>query len=310
MPDPAGFPPEVLTAGVATVDGCAVLSRVKAFLTQQAVVSTLEHTVRDGSGVPVDLSAYAGRESLGPHDSFVSSGPTGAVYLRCKELVAAVPDLNPIIQSEGVFWEPSSGVVRCPLTADMVTRPGVYRLSFGIFSPNGLLVRADSALLSVEPSLWSNDPQDPTHLLGPPTLGELRMTIRDSAGRENLLLQDHEFGDDQIVDALVRPVRFFNEQPPPLRPFDTRDFPYREMWRKATVGYLFSTAASGYRRNQLPYQAGGISVDDQNKEQQYLAAAQAIDAEWRQFVLAKKIEINGKLWMGSFGSSYGSGYIL
>lgn len=288
---PDGFPPEVLTAEAGTVENCPALPRVRAFVASQGVTASLLFVARDAGGTPVSLSAYAAG---------------GSVSLRCKEAAVPSPSCDdPVLESDGAFGDPASGQLYGELTPGMVAAPGVYQLSFGVFDAGGRLAKVFPALLSVEPTLFGDPSVAPG---GCPSLGEIRMALRDSAPNENLLLREHEFGDDQIVQALVRPVRYFNEQPPPLRPFSTRDFPFREMWLRAVCGRLYEVAAAGYRRNQLAYQAGGVSVDDQNKEQQYLAAAQAIDAEWRQFVFDKKLQMNHALFSGYVDSPYGWGH--
>lgn len=303
MPDPAQFPAEVVTAGVATVDGCPVLGRTKAFLVDQGTAVTLEHAVTGRDGRPVDLSRYAGPNDSFDGVSYSSQTPGGSVKLRVSG-VDVSPHRSCVREFEGVFWLPASGVVRAPLDVTLTGRAGLYQLSWGVFGLDGNLGRVSTALLSVEPTLFGSDL---SRASGPPSLAEIRTAVRDSAPGENLLLQTQEFGDDQIVEAVVRPLRYFNEQPPPIRPFTAADFPFREMWLRATAARLYDMAAAGYRRNQLPYQAGGVAVDDQNKEQPYLAAAQALEAEWQQFVRDKKLQINHAAWTGSVGSFYGTG---
>jgi hypothetical protein len=68
--------------------------------------------------------------------------------------------------------------------------------------------------------------------------------------------------------------------------------------------YLFDIAANHYRRNQLAYSAGGMSIDDKNKEQQYIAASSRMLQMFQENVKAKKIEINIAAFSGSLGSPY------
>lgn len=288
MPLPEGYPPEVIEPQAGTADGCPALGRVRAYVADQGVAATLRHAVRGRDGRPADLSAYAG----------------GSAVLRLRDLAVSASAQNPVVEVAGSVEDAAAGTVLAPLRAAQVARPGLYQLSFGVLDAGGALVKASAALLSVEPTLFGGGDDGPGVRLGPPSIGEVRMAVRDSAPNENLLLRDLEFGDDQIANAVVRPLRFWNEQPPPLEPFDTTNFPFREMWLRAVVAVLYETAAAGYRRNHLPYQAGGVAVDDQAKEKDYLAASQALWAEWREFVLAKKLEINHALFCGTVGSPY------
>ena len=45
----------VITPGIPAMDGCPVLTRIKAFICQEGVNVTLEQTFRDRTGNPVDL---------------------------------------------------------------------------------------------------------------------------------------------------------------------------------------------------------------------------------------------------------------
>ena len=67
---------------------------------------------------------------------------------------------------------------------------------------------------------------------------------------------------------------------------------------------MLETAAHNYRRNQLAYSAGGISVDDKNKEQAYSAASARLMQRFQDMTRAKKIEVNISLFSGSIGSPY------
>jgi hypothetical protein len=65
-------------------------------------------------------------------------------------------------------------------------------------------------------------------------------------------------------------------------------------------------AEAWYRRNRLGTSAGGISIDPENKEREYLRAYQVLVGEWREWMKLKKVEINAAAFSGSVGSTYGS----
>ena len=167
------------------------------------------------------------------------------------------------------------------------------------------IVATDMSLMWIERSLFVDPMVDDTFHKGPPGVQNLRMALLDFP-ESNLLLDDYEFKIDQLMHALTWPVTTWNSTPPPLRPaLDTRDFPFRNEWTQATCGILFRHAAHGYRRNHLPYSAGGVSVDDHNKETQYLQASELVLSEYKDFVRYKKLEINTSLCTGSVNSIYG-----
>jgi len=141
--------------------------------------------------------------------------------------------------------------------------------------------------------------------VGPPTLEEIRLSIRDNSGADNVLLDDVEFDSAEIIQSVMRPLQYWNEIPPPLNPLlTTKNFPFRELWLQGIQAYLFDIAANHYRRNQLAYSAGGMAIDDKNKEQQYVAASNRMLQMFQDNVKAKKIEINIAAFSGAIGSPY------
>lgn len=292
----------VITADVPVLEGCPLLSRLKLFVTQLGVVPTIEHTVRDRQGTPLDLSSLF-------DDASESEGTTASdqLYVRSKELVAPASSSNTVYQAAGTVVDAAAGLVRFTLESDAVRAAGVYQLSISLHDAAGNRIYVDNPLMLVERSLFPLDlsvaqPYDQ----GPPTLQEIRQSLMDSGAGDNLLLDNVEFSDDQIAYAFARPVRQWNDTPPPLRPsLDTRSYPFLEPWTRAICGHLLLTAAHNYRRNHLPYSAGGMSIDDKNKETQYLRAGKDLLDEYSQFVQYKKVEINTALFTGSVHSIYG-----
>jgi hypothetical protein len=131
--------------------------------------------------------------------------------------------------------------------------------------------------------------------------------MRDSSPDENFLLQELEFDDSEILHAIVKPVEEWNQTPPQLagHSYDTHTFPFRHWWLQGIQGWLLHFAAHSYRRNRFPYQAAGVSVDDQAKERPYLEASQLLLAEYRQWLLRKKVELNANGAYGDVNSPYG-----
>jgi hypothetical protein len=89
--------------------------------------------------------------------------------------------------------------------------------------------------------------------------------------------------------------------------FDTRNYCIRHKWLQYIAGHLFLTAAHRFRRNHLPYQAGGIAIDDQNKFQLYDQIGMMLTQEYKEWVKQKKVQINCQLAITSQGSAYGGG---
>jgi hypothetical protein len=181
---------------------------------------------------------------------------------------------------------------------------GIYRLTWAILDSNDRPGIVNNALLAVERSLFGDRPE---YNEGPPTLQDIQMALMDSSGEENLLLDRVEFTADQMAQAIGRPISYWNEVPPPIRPsLNTTNFPFRENWLRGIVGNLLVTAAHNYSRNHLAYSAGGIAIDDQNKSQEYLRLGMQMLKDYETWVTVKKIEINTQLCCGYVTSIYGT----
>jgi len=275
--------PVVIQAGIPLIENCPVFTRIKCFVTQQGIIPTIEHVFRDDLGNPRDLTEVLPEDSQGD----------AVVEARIKEAVAPISGTNPLYRITGKATDLANGVVRATVTLNAIPMSGIYSMDIGIKTVAGELVAVDSVLLWVEPSLFVTGLQPADQ--GPPTLIDFRMELQDSCRSENLLLDGLEFGSEQFAHALCKPIEYWNAQPPPIRPRrDTRNFPYREAWMSAAMGHLFEFSANNYRRNHLSYQAGGVTIDDKNKEQQYLAASERMLNEWKMFVASTKMAINAK----------------
>lgn len=299
---------DVIRAGIPRNDDCPVLTRVSAYIVQQGTAPILEHVFRKTNGNQVDLSKYLA-SAVSESVSASEAAPTGSVALRVKEWTAEGRSrrTNPIWTIDGYAEDASRGLLRAQLGRSITERPGIYELSWGIQDSDEHLISASQAMMSVERTLFPEF--DATNGLrgGPITLGEIRTSLVDSGRADNLLLDDVEFSDIQLFQAMVAPVREWNEMPPPISTFTTRDFPYKGAWLKAILGHLHLMAAASYRRNFLNVTAGGLNVPDKNKEREYLAEGMRLTTEYTEWVKVKKIELNMKLVSGSTLSDYSRG---
>jgi hypothetical protein len=292
----------VVRAGVPTVDDCPVLTRMRAFIVDQGVEATLEHVILNRAGNPVNLTPLFG----GADSSISDSEPTGTIVLRVKEALGrgANPERNPIWEVTGSCLTPESGVVRADLDEKIVAKSGVYQLSWGVQNLDGKTVLVNNSILSVERSLFASVGEIEKDA-GPLTIQALRVYLRDSHPNENMRLDNVEFGDEEILNAILRPVEYYNEQPPPIGRFTTRNFPSRYQWSQAAISVLYEMAAHWYRRNKQQIQAGGMADDDLNRDQGYDGKSQALWADFKDWVIRDKVMRNSRLVAGSIGSVYG-----
>jgi len=300
----------VVTAGIPEIDDCPIFGRLNVFAVRQGVCETLQHVFRNPDGSPIDLSAVdrscedveISEESAGSAES--PAPRTYNIKVRIKEAVSNAGARNPLNEVEADVFIASEGVVQARPPVSMIPDAGIYNLSWGVLDEMDKPILVDETLLAVERSLWTQNPTDTYHTQGPPTLKEIRMALMDSSAAENILLDRVEFDTDQIIYSICHPVEYWNEVPPPVARRDTRNFDWKDHWQHAIVGHLLEIAAHNYRRNHLPYGAGGLSIDDKNKEQEYFRAGKEMLDEWQKWVLRKKVEINARMMVGSIGSSY------
>mgnify|MGYP003344969451 FL=1 len=112
---------------------------------------------------------------------------------------------------------------------------------------NVCVVLRNTFYLAVERGIFGMPERE---FLGPPSLAEVRLHIRDFP-ENNLLLDDYEFDEAEVYMAAERCVMYFNEISPPIQQrFTTKNFPFRYHWLEGIVYYLFITAADWHRRNK------------------------------------------------------------
>lgn len=292
------------------VDGCPVLPKIQCHEVQMAQNAQLLWNFKTPQGEYVNLNdciSGCSYSSQSQGDTFdlidtPSCGPT----LRMRELSGVDPSKDKIIPINVTIVDAARGLVRSdPLPASLVRYPGVYLEEWAFFDTNANMLFSNQCCTFVRRGLFGVNSDPNLRNLGPPTLEEIRLSMRDNAPADNMLLDDVEFDAAEISQAVLRPIQYWNETPPPIRPLlTTKTFPFREMWLLGIHAYLFDMAANHYRRNQLSYSAGGVAIDDKNKEPQYRAASQQLQQQFREMLRAKKIEINISLFSGTLGSPY------
>lgn len=282
----------VLSAAVSQVNGQPVLGRMQAIAVSQGQCATLEWHMHDKDGVPVSLAAC--------------DETPFKVVLRIKEQLAWGNAQQPL-EVDATIVSAATGKVSATLTSGMVDTPGIYYAEFALInvpaqtSNKPCVVFSNTFQLIINRSTFNMTEQPG----GPPSIAEVRLHLRDSSPNESFLLDRLMFDDAEIALAITRPVQYWNEVPPPLdRIYNTQNFPFRYHWLEGICANLFLMVAEQYRRNQFNYSAGGLAVDDQNKEASYERAGQTRWQAYREWVRGTKASINLESCWGEVTSNY------
>ncbi len=273
--------------------------------------ATISYTMRDRDGVPVDLRNCVCQPdgSLSLSESEDDCPCPYKLVFRLAEFLSAGRGTQFPVE----ITDAENGGVAVNLTPADTNTPGVYFGEFALIEcddeinteiDDSVVVFSNKIYVIVGRNLWNNQTRC-YGAAGPPNMSEVRLHLRDTSADESYLLDNVAFSDEEIAQAIYLPIQYWNEIPPPIGYHTTATFPYRYHWLMAIAGYLFLTVAEQQRRNNLTYAAGGVQVNDQNREPNYEQAAQRRLDEWKAFVRAKKAEINLSNAYGGIGSDYG-----
>lgn len=293
---------ELIEPGVKLIDGCPSATRDQVYSVDIGTTVNLKFTAKDQNGRPYDLSPF-----FPPSESTSASASANAAGYRmiAKLQEAAYPERQscPRDVSIGMIEiDASSGQFKIPFDSeDLEIAPGVYRLQVGL-ELEGKRRRIWNGLVLCESSLFVDQADERRKYPGPPLESEVRAFLRDAGPDDNRLLGTVEFSQDELLNAYIGPIREFNECVPVFRDllFDTRIFPWRDAWLKAIAGRLYKTASLSRIRNDVPFQAVGMSVNDQGNWQAYLKLAEDWNKEFQSFVHTTKTSISQRRGYGQF----------
>jgi len=298
-----------------------LLRKMRAVVVRQTSRVFLRFTIVGPDGNPVDLTDYGivsgtGLEFLEAAQSSSSSSisssssaglpdlaSTAHVKVRFRE--AIIPTST--FEVTAAVIDASAGLVMCEVPLSLTTSgmvadtPGIYIAEAGIIDDNASLIYTDTLYVFVESSGW--DISDASHK-GPPSMDDLRLSIRDNDFFENELIENYGFGTVELCHAAIRAVRFWNDQPPPIARFSTTSFPFREIWMIGIQLFIFDMAEEWYRRNHFKQSAGGVTIDDMNRHREYKEAWKERFQRFKQLVMHRKASINMSRGYGSFTSGY------
>jgi len=272
----------------------------------QDTAGAVDVALRDRNGDPYDLTGKTVRFIAKEWPTF------SALYI---DTVAVVGDAT-------------EGIVRLALTETELCNAGLFLGEFILYpeapSSSSSESSASSSSAAPEPVFRSGAlARIPCYLEvrenlerldsgpnSPLTIAEVRLAIRDKCREDNFLLDNVEFTDTEIAWAIRRPIEYWNEVPPPLRPgYTPGTFPYRYYWLYGIIGELLSIATTGLSRNTQVYSAAGLSFDEKARVTLYREAAERYLKDYREWVRQQKRALNlglayGSVSIPSFGNKY------
>jgi len=269
---------------------------------QQHACGTAVVYLNDGDNKPIELDESA--------------------HIVCISVVESMAGNKLILSKDLEITDALKGEVTLTVEPEDVTLRGLYQAEISLYlkeeeasSESGdseesssivdpKLIRRFKAYVEIE-SAWDDFNSKPIGY----TIAEIRLGMRDLSAQDNFLLDDVEYTNSEIAWAIRRPIEYWNESPPVLRRhvYSPANFPFRYEWLNAVKGELMVIASARYLRNHLPYQAAGLTVNDQDKYKQYQALGQNYIDGWKQWCMIKKKSINFQSCFGHIElSSYGN----
>lgn len=208
---------------------------------------------------------------------------------------------------EGTIVDHENGKVLFHLTEKNTKNVGVFIAEVMLYRGD-LLLKRWPLYICIEPSLASSLGNS-RRTRGGLTLPEIRLCLRDINKDYSEVLDEVEFKDAEILMAIQMPVDCWNDSLPyePALVYNYTNFPYRHEWMRATCGFLLEMAAHWYRRNDIPLQAGGMTVQDRAKHQTYEPKSQELLEHYRAWARQRKVAESMRFGWSNVGSTWPRG---
>lgn len=266
----------------ATRFGCPVRMKTRTAIMSTGQLATVQWELRDSDGKAIDLTAC------------LVGDDAGTVVVKFQDVLGCCN--HSVYTVDGDVLDEEAGIVTFTPPAEVRNQPGLWRINIALKNSDGEVLFVQEGWLSVEQGLFSD--YSKANCSGPPTLGEIRIQLRD-IWVENSLNSEVEFSDAEIMHSIVQPVRYWNEVPPDVGRFTTANFPYKHNWLMAIVANLLLVSAQWYMRNKAQISAGGAGINDLDKDQPYAVLALRLREEYKAFVRDRKIANNMAMGWGS-----------
>jgi len=138
------------------------------------------------------------------------------------------------------------------------------------------------------------------------SLQEIQLFLLDRFPEDNFLLDEREFGDEQIALAMRMTVDRYNTTTPlGVDVHTVESFPWRLEFCLGVTAVLLRMRAINMMRNNLSWNTGGgIAVDEKSSYKDYIQMAKLIQDEFDNRAAKIKQSINIGEGYGGIGSEY------
>jgi hypothetical protein len=124
---------------------------------------------------------------------------------------------------------------------------------------------------------------------------DVRFFLMDRTASENFLLDDLEFTDEEIGNAMVLAVDKYNSTLPLVNTYTSESFPFRYEMMLGASAILLRSKATNMMRNNLNYNTSdGVAINDLERRKEYLGMAQSFDAEFTDRIQKIKVSKNAE----------------
>ncbi len=286
--------------------GCIPYDKTNTVIVEGGAPSTVVYQVRGGDGTPVDLTSL-----------FDKTNPGGEQDKHGLFVRFAVADNTLVAKrsERGNVLDAKNGLVQFELPDYAYNIPCIYSFHLAVADKEtyprdgkSLYVAPGKGIALVEwtPFVTHHEHCPMRHRVVP-AVEDVRRKLDDFLGKNDLMAQV-EYSADDIANAMILPVRIFNEMPPRLSrfPFSLMDFPYYEYWVLGTAAELLRLSVVHYVRNKLLSTHGGLQGDEKGRDREYMQLAKMYMDEFKQWARFKKHELNysaGQGW-GTLHSDY------
>jgi hypothetical protein len=263
--------------------GYTTLRDVPEVTIDQCATGAARLTLRWPNGSVIDLTQY---DIVNSSSASSSSALVDGVRIVVKEHPS---EQQTWATQDADIVDAQNGVVEFDYspTNKFTQRAGIFTAEAQVWQ-DGVIRKIYPFFLIVNPSL-SGSANDTMQSL---SIAEIRMTLRDVDPEGNFLLDELDFKTNEIALMVRRAVDYWNEIPPPLAVYTPTNFPWRYHLSLGVVGLLHQMASIHKMRNNLDYSAGGVTVADTIKWQQYENIGTRVWDEYRAWVRSKKYQLN------------------